>query len=82
MDRIKIDVAINVPEDIKNDILKLKAIEAEYDRCDSVEELNVAEATNGRLKSDVLNGVVDLIAADEVLEEAIKEAIRIYIRSL
>ena len=84
MDRIKFDVAINVPEDIRDDILKIKAIEAEFDRCDSVEELTAAEAKNGnlKLKSDVLNGVVDIIAADETLAEAIKEAIRIYVRSL
>ena len=82
MDRIKIDVAINVPDDIRDDLLKIKAINADYDRCDTPEQLDDAVKRHNHMRSDLLNGAVDILAADESLAEAIKEAIRMYIRSL
>ena len=82
MDSIKIDVAINVPDNIKSDLLKIKAVMEECDNAGSIEELLAVETAHQNIRIDLFNKVVDIIAADEALIHEIKEELRIYIRSL
>ena len=80
MDSIKINLTIRVPEDSQTDIAELKEIEAEFNRCNSLEEYDAAVSHKYNRKAELLDRVVDQLADTDQMVAYIKEAIRMIIR--